>query len=45
MIHPSTLAEDIIFDRFVDNCCTAEAIDKISKGIKRCKAEGHRKDK
>jgi GSCFA family len=42
MLHPSPLAEDIIFEHFVENCCTADAVDKITAGIKRCKAEAHR---
>ncbi len=42
MLHPSPLAEDIIFDRFVENCCNANAKDKITAGIKHHKANAHR---
>lgn len=42
MLHPSPLAEQIIFDCFIENCCTTESIKKISQGMKCCKAKAHR---
>jgi hypothetical protein len=42
MLHPSPLAEDIIFERFIENCFSADALAKIVVGVKDCKARAHR---
>ena len=42
MLHPSPLAEDIIFERFIENYCSNDALAKITAGIKHCKTSAHR---
>ncbi len=42
MLHPSALAEDIIFDRFVEHYFTPAALEKITVGQQQARRAAHR---